>query len=277
MPVVTSQYRVGGQNKSLEDTGDIKAKAYQMGREMRESFRDDIHVCISSVQRRKAGLKRAVFNLLPQCDRLHVFLADYKAVPNFLRGSDKIHAVLNSGEDRGSIEKFRWHNIVRGYYITCDDDVLYPKDYTARLVVAIEKYKRQAVVGFHGAVISKFPVENYYKNRVNLHFGQRLAEDTPVHVVGNVCGGHHTSTLPFGLSKQKPSHTQDDIWLAIAAQKMKVPMVCLKREQDWIRSNPQIDQRGSIYDTHKAGCQPITDSINALGPWQLYGEQLAAA
>jgi hypothetical protein len=263
---ITSQYRVGGQNKSLDADGHMPDRVMGVGRTLRDTYRDDVHVCISSVARRQCGLKRVVKDLLPQCEMLHIFLADYPAIPDFLV-DPKIDVVLPWEADRGSIEKFRWRDQVSGYYVTCDDDILYPKDYTAQIIADIERHNRTAVIGYHGAIITAFPVDNYYRQRTLYHFAKETAQDTPVHVIGNVAGAHHTDTIQFRVPEMKPPHTQDDIWLAIAAQTQGVPMVCCKKRAGWIKSNDDIDQRDSIYEQLRRGSQVVSDSINALGEW----------
>jgi len=47
----------------------------------------------------------------------------------------------------------------------CDDDLIYPKDYAKKMVEAIERYNRKAIVSFHGTVVNRLPIATYYQDR----------------------------------------------------------------------------------------------------------------
>jgi hypothetical protein len=70
--------------------------------------------------------------------------------------------------DRG---KFRALDLSRrehpnGYFLSVDDDILYPPDYVQRSVEAIDRYERAAVVAYHGGVLPPL-VTDYFSERFN--------------------------------------------------------------------------------------------------------------
>jgi hypothetical protein len=201
---------------------------------------------LASIPSRVELLRKTVASLLPQVDRLHVALNGYESVPEFL--ADPRIAVLRSQDvgDFGDAGKFLWADRCGGYYITCDDDIIYPPGYADRLVDAIEDRGRMAVVGFHGNILPN-QFLSYYSDRVNLRFAAELPEDRPVDILGTGVCGFHCSTLPLSMA-DFPAPNMADIWLAKKARLSGVPLVCLSHSAEWIRPQPVKE---GIYEAHK--------------------------
>ena len=268
---ITAQYRIHDENKSLLETGKLRPSVIDYGRRLRASYRDPIWVSVCSIPKREAGLKDTVEALLPQCDTLNVFLAGYERRPNFL-DDKKIQVVrLPKEQDRGTREKFRWVDQMKavwgGYYITVDDDVLYPPDYVEELVHGIRKYKNKALCSFHGSIFKVWPVQNYFKNRECLHFKEEVSEDRRVHVIGNVCGGFHTGAFELNASHFSDKHYSDDSALSIAAQSQGIPAIVLAHRAGWIEPNPARGCESGLYDEYSKGNESIDRTINSFSGW----------
>jgi len=268
---ITAQYRIHDENKSLLENGKMRPGVQDYGKRLRQTYRDPIWVSVCSIPERIDGLADVVSAMVPQCDRLNVFLAGYPHQPQFLC-HEKINVVcLNKDRDRGTIEKFRWLDELRsiwgGYYLTVDDDVLYPSNYVEELVQGIRKYEHKALCSFHGSIFKEWPVNNYFQNRECLHFRQEQAEDRRVHLIGNVCGGHHTSAFNLKAEHFSKLHNSDDSAISIAAQSQGVPAVVLAHPGDWITSNPKVDKLGGLYDVYSKGEPEIDKTINSFDGW----------
>lgn len=207
-----------------------------------------ITVCMASFPPRLAGMLRVVDAILPQCDRLCLYLNGYSKRPAELPESDKLTIVLAgpgcSHGDMGSQGKHHWLDTYGdAYYLTVDDDIVYPDDYTATLVAAIERYDRRAIVTVHGSVyrltedgrIPKWGLSRDYLT----YYGYQMANlhDRVVHCCGNACTGYHPATLGMTTSITRgPLHSGDDCDVALFAQAARVPIVRIKTPARWLRS-----------------------------------------
>jgi hypothetical protein len=199
-----------------------------------------ITASLSTVAWRRPALERMLPTILPQVDRLNVFLQGYDASPDCLR-DPKIAIVDGRAHPQWlalkSTAKLFWIAqglVPEGIHLTVDDDILYPPDYAATMAARIERYGRMAVVGYHGAIWN-----GSFRDRRVFHFEKALAVDTPVHTLGTGTTGWHTSALQF------PDELGDwdgvDWTVAIAAQKQRVPMMCLSREAGFLEQLPDGD------------------------------------
>ena len=200
---------------------------------------------LASVPTRERQLEKVVERLLPQVDRVGVFLNGYERVPDFLVDDRIAVAVSQVHGDLGDAGKFHWAEQCTGYVATCDDDMEYPTDYVAHLIDGIERYERRAAVGFHGATLHE-PLVDYYRSRHLFHFSQRLASDTQVHVLGTGVAGYHASTWHLRTA-DFPRPDMADIYMGLAAQDRNVPLMCLRHGAHWLCE--QSDTVGdSIYE-----------------------------
>ncbi len=237
--------------------------------------RPTVFASLATIPRRAVQLRHVVERLLPQVDRLGVYLNGYEDVPRFL----DLHGieVVRSAEhgDRGDAGKFFWAGSTQGYHLICDDDLDYPEDYVERLLAGIERHGRRAVVGFHGCVLRE-EVADYHRSRRLLHFSRALASDTPVHVLGTGACGYHASAIEV-WPKDFAAPNMADVWLALLGQRQGVPFVCLAREQDWLTELPGCREH-SLYERSLArsreagaGASAETNAVRAHGRWELHG------
>src|SRR5690606_5408239 len=122
-----------------------------------------------------------------------------------------------------------------GYYITCDDDIEYAPFHVNHILDGIERYSRQAVVGWHGSNF-KSDFKKFYdsNSRQVLSFRFLRGKDTPVHLLGTGVCGFHTETLDVKYSDFTLPNMAD-IFLALTAKRQNVPMVVLAHGKDWAR------------------------------------------
>jgi FkbM family methyltransferase len=234
---------------------------------------------LASIPSRERQLHDVVGRLLPQVDRLGVYLNGYVGVPPYLLNK-KINVMESaSSGDWGDAGKFAWSAHGSGYRAICDDDLAYPPDYIAKLVEGIERYGRTAVVGFHGAVL-RTPVLDYYRSRRLFHFTQGRNKDVPVHVLGTGVVGYHTSTLEVQPSDFTRANLAD-LLFARLGQQQRVPFVCLRQNAHWLVELADTRQ-GSVYMRAIQGQGTLAADATDLArqiPWALHtaGPHLAAA
>jgi len=231
---------------------------------VRRGIVDTVTASLASIPTRRASLEKVVEALLPQVDRLNVYLNGYPDVPPFLkRPSITVERSQDHG-DLGDRGKMFWAEKAQGYYVTCDDDIAYPPDYVSTLIRRIEDHGRRVIVGVHGATLNN-TVRHYYRDRTVTHFAESLGADKAVHILGTGTTAWHTATLDVRMA-DFPEPNMADVWLGLLAQRKKIPMASVARAKKWIGIVPG-SQKDTIYDlSHKipaANC-PQTKAIKAI-------------
>lgn len=197
---------------------------------------------MSTIGWREPGLAQAVASILPQVDRLNVFLQGYSSTPACL-DDPKVRIVrdVDAPESAalGASAKFhwQWHGLIEdGHHFIVDDDIEYPPDYVATCISKIEQYGRRVVVGYHGAIYHK-RMRSYFRDRDVWTFGRENDDDRFVHIIGTGTSAFHTSTLRLRRDDFAQANSCD-LYLGIACQKQRVPMLCLARPREYLKALP---------------------------------------
>lgn len=182
-----------------------------------------ISVGIASLPERRMLLYQALDSLLPQVDRIGVYLDGYDEIPDFCI-NPKIDVARSQEPSLGDAGKFFWASHAEGYYFTCDDDLLYLPGYVDSLLAGIERYERHAVCSFHGAIFG-IDAPTTFSRQVFPCLGSVYA-DFSVHTLGTGVMGFHTDTCrpPLEIFEHP---NMADIWFGAWAQKHKLPLVVL--------------------------------------------------
>lgn len=207
---------------------------FETGQNASTSLGQKTFGAIASFPPRKESLEKTISSVLPQLDRICVYLNNYEAVPDFLK-HPKIQ-VVRSQEALGDLRdngKFYAIPSDKGHYIfTLDDDIIYPADYVARMIHNIEMLGRQVVVGLHGVI---FPEEDFSKlqQRKVFHFAAK-SNGRFVDLLGTGTAAWHSSTLQISIEDFSTKGVCD-LWFAKAAANRNVPLFSIRREKDWLR------------------------------------------
>ena len=195
---------------------------------------------IATIPARAESFVDILPRLLPQVDRLFVYLDGHSAPPPVLKEQPKItifHA-NEYGNLHASSRLLPLTFLDRPCIFTVfDDDIVYPNDYVATLVEGLAERGGRALVGFH-ANCFKPPYESYAKDRVNINFKEGLEIDTQVDELGaGTC-----AFLSENLAVDPREFTyvnMDDIILAIEAERRHLPRVSLRRAAGWLAKHPK--------------------------------------
>ncbi len=205
---------------------------------------------LASIPDREPMLEDAVNSLLPQCDRVRVFLNNYGHVPQFLNHPRIDVRRSQDWDDNGDAGKFGWieDNDPAGYRLTCDDDLLFPPDYALHMTRQVRATDNKAIVGLHG-VILKQPIQQYYSkdSRYAIHFQTRLDQPRLAHVLGTGVLCFHSSRITMSRGDFM-FRNMADIWVAKYAQEHDIPLLIARRPFKWVRQNTQSGGFESIYD-----------------------------
>jgi hypothetical protein len=195
---------------------------------------------IATIDGRQISLCDTIKSLLPQVDEIHI----------------------HNGNDKGDRVKFDSYR-KDCYYFSCDDDLIYPKDYCDKMIATYEymrslKYDNP-IVTCHGRNFIQ-PIDNYYRNGVKYHCLHEVEQDVKVD-----CGG--TGVMMLCGQIDMPDFTERnmaDIFIALQAKKQNVPIICMKHEAGWIKHSDKIDLSETIYEWHKNDCEAQTKLINTV-------------
>lgn len=198
---------------------------------------------LSSSLRRRAGVattperlqmfEKAFMSMAHQVDELHVFLNGHETVPPFLSGIGSVATYLSrEHDDLGDAGKFRGLlGVQDGYYLSFDDDILYPVDYATKLVEAVGTWGCPA--GVHGSLFRR-DVGSYYQQegRYVFHFKDELKRTIPVDVIGTgtFCADLGLTPLVIDFDYRNMA----DLWVAEHYRKKKIPLICVEREYGWL-------------------------------------------
>lgn len=212
-------------------------------------------------------LEKTIASILPQVDRLDVYLNNFTDVPKFLVDPKITLARSQDHGDRKDNGKFFFvGQLAPGYHFTIDDDIEYPPDYVTRTILAIERYQRRAVIGVHGVDLAD-PLVAYTRNRRVLHFKEALRSDQFVQLLGTGTTAYHTSTLRVAPEAFETTGAAD-LWFAIQARQQGVPLVAQARPAQWlVPLDDEHARTDSLHARARRNDQSETAIAQAHGPW----------
>lgn len=221
---------------------------------------EPITIGIASLPEREKFLRLTLNSLAHQNAEINIALNNYKEVPKWLHDYKEIGIIKKAeihDNSLGDAAKFLFQK--GGYNLTCDDDIIYPGDYVRRIIHGIEKYKRKAIVSFHGKQVPKGKVKSFYSYTKNFHCRKTVRSDQQIHVPGTGLLGWHTDTIRFETSDFKIKNMAD-IWVGLKAQKKQVPVFVLAHTDKYF----QVSQpKKTIWKEHHKNDRPQTDAINS--------------
>ena len=204
---------------------------------------------IATLPGRENQLKQAVKSLYDQVDKINLWLNDYVKVPGWcIDAKIRTLRTTNVG-DQGKLLFSE-----RGYYFSCDDDLIYPPDYVERLKSKIDNN----IITIHGKNFAP-PTKSYYHGAIDkIRCDELLTHDTRVQIPGTGVMAFHTDTLQFDL-KDFPERNMADIWVGIKANNLNIPVICIAHPANWMVLQPTDT---SIWSQHHRNDQIQTDLIN---------------
>ncbi len=205
----------------------------------------DVVASLATVPDRVSTLGSVLESLAPQVDQINIYLNGHRSIPKVLEHPKVQFATSATFGDRGDAGKFFWATTITGYHFVCDDDLIYPPDYVARLRASIDRFQRTTVVGLHG-ITFRTPIKSYRGSRRVRHCLKHVAEDAFVHMLGTGAMAYHADTLAVKPSDFRQPNMAD-IWFGRVAQSSRVPLLCLGHESGWLKLVPGQDHRRTIF------------------------------
>lgn len=121
------------------------------------------------------------------------------------------------------------------YYLTCDDDLIYPPDYIEKMIDAVDKFK--CIVTCHGRLLRGVDVP-YYTGHKAFSFKNDVTGGIMLDVAGTGVAAFSTEYFsPVGLHTAADKRMSDLVFsLEAAKQKKEITMV--QHRAGWIQQQP---------------------------------------
>ena len=210
---------------------------------------------IASIPSRKNELIKTLDSITNQVDEVRVALNGYKHLPQGYHKYNNVIFLIRDNSN-GDAEKFRWVEETDGYYLTGDDDLIYPPTYVKDMIKALEKYD---VVTLHGRSFHYYPIKSYYKNPdVKVSCLNESLNDTIVQFGGTGVMAFHTKDFkpPFDIFKRANCA---DIWIGLYSDSVGVDICALKHIQNYL-TYQQVPN--TIWLDKNDDCQYETNIVN---------------
>jgi len=140
------------------------------------------------------------------------------------------------------------------YFLTFDDDIIYPSNYSERIINGIERYKRQAAVGFHGIRFTSFPVTDYKEQKVMFQYFTDVLKDEATHTIGTALAGFYVGTLRekgFYFNSLNGSVNTLDGSFGKFCRDNRIKMVVLAHKANEIKIFPGTQDNASLWRVSK--------------------------
>ena len=189
---------------------------------------------MASIPSRADDLEQVLARIVPQVERLHLFLHGYNAIPAAARHARIVPVLAPAETPFGASGKF--HGLLQQtepcLYFCFDDDILYPADYVARMTAAILRYGGLALIGVHGTNYPG-PGPSYARDRKGRHFASRLRLDRVIDELGSGTVAFPSELLDID-PRRWPHGDMDDLMLAIEAERHKISRIAIRRRRRWL-------------------------------------------
>jgi len=213
---------------------------------------------IASVPARVETLQKTVASLIDQVDMLFVALNGYKEVPSFLTNDRKIVCALMDNS-LGDAAKFYDVDQRSGYFLTCDDDLIYPEGYVGYMIDGIKQHG--GIVSLLGKRYDTRPINSYrsgYTYIARCLVAVKLPSE--VHVGGTGVMAFHTDSLKVTIEDfLRPNMA--DLWIAKLAHEQGVKITALPHPKRYV-SHVRYSRRIWIQTRDQNGYQ--TEMINSF-------------
>ena len=214
-------------------------------------------------------------SLRPQVDAT-VLLLNYADAPlpawvDALQSSDRNLYVLHGDNRFGGTAKFCMSEHLAGWQFICDDDIVFPEDYTLRMIAACERYRRRAVITLHGSLVPKPICSDFLKEIVRVSgIARDQAVDAPVHVGGAGVMAFHSDTVRVPLSAFMEANVCD-VQVSIYLHSRHIPLISLAHSGSWLKYQwGGMKGKRTLYDQRTKFNAVQVRLVNAAGPWHCW-------
>jgi len=205
-------------------------------------------------------LVNTINSIYDQCDEINIFLNDHIGeIPEKLL-DNKINLFF-SDNSYGDALKFGKLMESDGYYLTIDDDLIYPPNYVNYMVSRCKEYSNKRVITLHGRNFTSFPINSYYNSySENYHCLKPQRKNVLVQFGGTGVMCFHTNLMKIPIDFFLYPNMAD-IWVGKYCIENNVEMICITHSGDFLKYQPQ---KSTIYDTESKSDGIQTKIVNEI-------------
>jgi len=217
---------------------------------------------VATIPLREKTFRLMLESVLSQVDEMHVYLSGYVGYLKNLPDKVIQHKPTNGIDlcDAGKFVGLERTMSYDDYYLSFDDDLLYPVDYVDCLKLGIDRH-HNGICTFHGRSFARFPISSYYRSAMRrVYVLHHHKKDERVHVGGTGCMGFRPVEIGVMLDDFL-SPNMADVHMGVYCRNRNMPIVCLAHKGEWIKHLP-IDHSQTIYRKHVNNDAEQTRRIN---------------
>ena len=206
------------------------------------------------------SLVKSLDSIIDQCDIINVLLNSHDGdIPEILY-HDKVNLIL-SDNSLGDAMKFYMLDKSNGYYLTIDDDLIYPPNYVEYMIAKCKEYGNTRVMTLHGRNFSSFPITSYYRSATERYAClNTVKKNVIVQFGGTGVMCFHTDLFKVGIDYFMVPNMAD-VWIGRYCLNNKIEILCLRHESGFIKYTPQ---KTTIYDQESKSDKIQTGLVNEL-------------
>lgn len=180
----------------------------------------DVVIAIATMPSREKYLANTIKSLASQCDHLRIYHNGKREVD--LTDNGKFYFLQEYKEPI--------------YYLTCDDDIIYPPDYVKTMIKAIDRTK--GIVTHHGRILRPNMISYYRTRHKVFRCNGWVNQEHQIHVGGSGVMGWRTDIFnPVEIYKNEHKR-MSDIVVSHEAAKQGVKITVLKHPSNYVTVQP---------------------------------------
>jgi len=206
------------------------------------------------------SLVKTLDSIINQCDVVNVVLnSEIHDIPKILL-HEKINLVF-SDNSYGDAMKFYFLEESDGYYLTIDDDIIYPPNYVDFMISRCKDYNNTRVITLHGRSFNKFPIISYYKSATERYSCfQGLKKNVLVQFGGTGVMCFHTSLFRLPL-EYFVYPNMADVWIGKYCMENNLEIFCIRHDDGFVK---YIDQKTTIHGNYSGNDGLQTKVVNSI-------------
>ena len=207
------------------------------------------------------SLEKTIKSIYNQCDVINVALNDnHNNIPLFLYDT-KINLFLTDNSLGDAFKFMNLMNTNEGYFLSIDDDLIYPPNYVEYMVGKSKEYGDNKVITLHGRNFSKFPVGSYYRSATERYSClTKVKNDVKVQFGGTGVMCFHSSLLKIPLSYFRAANMAD-VWVGKHCIENNIEIICAKHDEGYIGYTRPTN---TIYEEHSRNDRIQTLVTNSI-------------
>lgn len=193
-----------------------------------------VYAGMATMPSRKESFGRAINSILPQVDRLFLFLDRFPPGSRIHHPKVTVLTSQEHGDLRANGKLLGLGQIDEpGYYFTADDDIAYPPDYVPVMIDHLSKLGPGKVAGLHGSILLRDGFESYLRSRMVVVRDRALDRYAGVDVMATCTCAFRTDDLRFDV-RDWTLRNMVDLHFSIECEKRGLARFAVPRARGWV-------------------------------------------